>query len=659
MKSLSKTLPVVIICGILLLLTGCGGKSTDTETLGRIYFDYHKALQAEDIGALKGFISAQRQKEMPAENTDMAIKMIKALAPTNVKITGADVSGGKAVLKVEGRSQEQKATGTVEFVKEGGQWKISKEDWQMTFEITDTPGSGGGSFPGEAEPFMKDPKKPPQAQQILNGHQGEVTNLAFTRDNRFLVSASYGDFSLRVWDPLTGQELSSAKMENRVRGMVITANGERILTADAYGNIISWPVEEGVVGLPTTLYRDAGDTLAVGPDGKFLVATGWEKPLRLWNIEDGSPVETLAEDTEIRALAFSPSGKWLAGGGKGNRYWLWNTKTWKQKSYKIDKVAKDSEVSAIDISNNDKYLATGHMDSSIVIFDLGEREELHNFYVKDASTRDVKFSPDSLLLATAQQDKAVYLWEVKTSAHMAKLSRHSEAVRCLAFSPDGTALASGGEDRKIIIWRCGPAPAQDAAGAISPAGGAGVPAEVGEPEMMEVEGQKNLIKNPYAGQNLHFWETKGDVSIELDEEVNPYFVIRYSGMLWQDVPIPESAGRWALLIAWTSSERINKDDDQTGLPYIYGCMLDRKDKNRINTTLQGQQMLHAGRKANEWGIAWGVFQAPGDTGAIRFFMQQADGGTAQNGSSARFDEPGVFLFDTEEEAKAFVKIYRQ
>jgi len=659
MKSFNKALPVVFIGGILLLLIGCGGKSTDTETLERIYSDYHKALQDEDIGALKGLISAERQKELPDEDTAMKLKLVKQFLPADIKVTGSEISGDKAILKTEGRSQEQKATGTVEFVKEGGQWKISKEDWQMTFEITDTPGGGSSSFPGEVEPFMKDPKKPPQAQLILNGHQGEVTNLAFTQDNRFLVSASYGDFSLRVWDPVSGQELSSAKMENRVRGMVITANGERILTADAYGYIISWALEEGVIGLPTTLYRDAGDTLAVKPGGKFLVTGGWEKPLRLWNLEDGSPVETLADDAEVRSLAFSPSGKWLAGGGKGNRYWLWDTKTWKQKSYKIDKVAKDSEVSAIDISKNDKYLATGHMDSSIVIFDLGEREELHNFYVTDASTRDVKFSPDSLLLATAQQDKVVYLWEVKTSAHMARLSKHSEAVRCLAFSPDGTALASGGEDRKIIIWRCGPAPAQDAAGAISPAGGAGVPAEVGEPEMMEVEGQKNLIKNPYAGQNLHFWETKGDVSIELDEDANPYFVVRYSGMIWQDVPIAEATGRWALLIAWTSSERINKDDDQTGLPYLYGGMLSRKDKNRINANLQGQQMLHAGRKANKWGIAWGVFQVPGDTGSIRLFMQQADGGTAQNGSSARFDEPGVFLFNTEEEAKDFVKLYRQ
>ncbi|MCU0286648.1 MAG: hypothetical protein MUF15_09635, partial [Acidobacteria bacterium] len=333
----------------------------------------------------------------------------------------------------------------------------------------------------------------------------------------------------------------------------------------------------------------------------------------------------------------------------------------KQKTYKIKKVAKDSDISAIDISRDDKYLATGHMDSSIVIFDLEEREELFNFYVRDASTWDVKFSPDGKLLATAQQNNNVYLWEVESSAHMAKLAKHTGAVHCLAFSPDGTTLASGGEDRQIILWRCGAPPVQhrdttagdNATQHINP-----VPVEDG-PEMMEFSGRKNLIKNPYGTQNLQYWQTKGDAFIELDEDANPYFVVRYNGVIRQDVPVPGAAGRWALLIAWSASERINQDDDQTGLPYIYGVMMSRKEKNRSHAYLQGQKMLHSLRKPNEWGLIWGIFQVPEDTGAIQFFMQQADGRSAQNGSAARFDEPGIFLFDTQEEAQDFVKLYTE
>ncbi|MCP5108178.1 MAG: WD40 repeat domain-containing protein [bacterium] len=631
------------------------------KTLKGIYSDYREAIRAEDVDTLKGFLSADGRKELSGEgeNLRMKLKMIKELSPADIKITGGEVSGATAVLKVEGRMQKQKMTGTVEFLKEGGKWKISKEGWAITVDMTETPGTAG--FQGVVEPFMKDPAQPPQPHHVLVAHQGEVSSLAFTPDGRYLISASYGDYSLRVWDPVSGSEVSTATTPKRVRAIAIHPGGKSILTADTKNTILSWPLEAGEIGIPKTLAEDAGDRTAVKPDGKYFVTLGWKKNLRLWNLPDGTHEEKLSGDTNFRSLTFSKSGKWLACGTTGNQYYLWDTKKWKRKKYTINKVSAKSDVSSIDISNDDKYMATGHMDSSIVIFDLEKRRELHNFYVTNASTWDVKFTPDGSYLVTAQQDKSIYLWEVRSARRAARLQKHGEAVKCLAFSPDGTTLASGGEDRKIILWRTGPAPAasvKDTPAAPSgSAGSTGTQPPDSTPEMVEVEGEKNLIKNPYANQGKQFWKTKGDTSIEEDDEGNPYFVIRYKGMFWQDVPIPGATGRWVLLIAWSSSERINQVGDQTGLPYLYGYWVNSKDKNRFNGYLHGQQMLHSVREPDEWGVIWGVFKVPAETGAIRFFLQQADGRTAQDGSAARFDDPGIYLFNTEEAAKAFVEKY--
>ena len=70
-------------------------------------------------------------------------------------------------------------------------------------------------------------------------------------------------------------------------------------------------------------------------------------------------------------------------------------------------------------------------------------------------------------------------------------------------------------------------------------------------------------------------------------------------------------------------------------------------------------MLCGSRKENEWVPAWGIFQVPSGTGAIRFFLDQAERkDVPQNGSAARFDDLGLYLFDTEKEASAFVKSYK-
>ena len=57
--------------------------------------------------------------------------------------------------------------------------------------------------------------------------------------------------------------------------------------------------------------------------------------------------------------------------------------------------------------------------------------------------------------------------------------------------------------------------------------------------------------------------------------------------------------------------------------------------------------------------AWGIFRVPLGTGTIRFFMNQAERkNVPQNGSAARFDDLGLYLFDTQEEAAAFVNKYK-
>jgi hypothetical protein len=116
--------------------------------------------------------------------------------------------------------------------------------------------------------------------------------------------------------------------------------------------------------------------------------------------------------------------------------------------------------------------------------------------------------------------------------------------------------------------------------------------------------------------------------------------------------------RYAVVIARVSSSRKNSAGDQTGYPYLYGCWINVADSGRFNGYLQGQQMLFRPHTADVWGIAYGLFQVPPDTGSIRLFLQQADGRSAQNGSFARFDDVGVYILETETAAYDFVDSYK-
>ena len=173
----------------------------------------------------------------------------------------------------------------------------------------------------------------------------------------------------------------------------------------------------------------------------------------------------------------------------------------------------------------------------------------------------------------------------------------------------------------------------------------------------------NLLQNPNADQGASHWRTTGDAGVQQTSEGNWRFVVRNQGSLVQDVTLPEdSVGKYALLIGHASSERINSDGAITGLPYLYGYMMKGGDSStvRINSYLQGQQMLGRAWKANQWVTVWGIFEVPSATSKILFFLNQAERrDLPQNGSAAWFDDLGLYLFSTEAEGKAFVQTYKQ
>jgi hypothetical protein len=164
----------------------------------------------------------------------------------------------------------------------------------------------------------------------------------------------------------------------------------------------------------------------------------------------------------------------------------------------------------------------------------------------------------------------------------------------------------------------------------------------------------NLLHNPSASLSFDGWRADGDAQVE-QIEGNPIFVVRNHGSFHQLVVLPgDSAGKFVVFLGLGSSERINSDGTITGLPYLYGLMANA-DGTRFLAHLQGQGMRATPVEPNTWVKMWGVFRIPSGTAQVWFSLNQAErSGVPQNGSAARFDDLGFYLFSAEDDAKAFV-----
>ncbi|HZS47828.1 MAG TPA: hypothetical protein VFC63_22350 [Blastocatellia bacterium] len=152
----------------------------------------------------------------------------------------------------------------------------------------------------------------------------------------------------------------------------------------------------------------------------------------------------------------------------------------------------------------------------------------------------------------------------------------------------------------------------------------------------------------------------GDAAIE-EIDGNPRFVIRNKGFFSQDVELPGAVGKYVLIIGRVSSERINPDGAITGLPYLYAYLLQGMTADwRAIDYINDPTTLGRPKEKDQWVYAWGVHRVPEKTDGLRFFLNQAERkNVPQNGSAARFDDLGLYLFDTKEEADAFAKSLMQ
>lgn len=172
----------------------------------------------------------------------------------------------------------------------------------------------------------------------------------------------------------------------------------------------------------------------------------------------------------------------------------------------------------------------------------------------------------------------------------------------------------------------------------------------------------NLLQNPNADQGGQSWRAFGEAAIESTTTNDAHFVVRNGGYFFQDVELPkDAAGQYLVLIGRGAGDRVNPDGAITGSPYLYGYMMQPPgpDRKEILEYLQGQRMLAQTTAMDEWANMWGIFEVPEGTTKVRFFLNQAlRAGAPHNGSAARFDNLGLYLFATRKDAQAFVRQYQ-
>jgi tRNA A-37 threonylcarbamoyl transferase component Bud32 len=119
------------------------------------------------------------------------------------------------------------------------------------------------------------------------GHTDSVYSVAFSPDGKRIASGSR-DFSVKVWDALTGDEILSFKGHTReVRSVAFSPDGKRIASGSWDNTVKVWDAQTDHETLLLKGHTDAVHSVAFSPDGTRISAQDEQGVWKSWDIPSG------------------------------------------------------------------------------------------------------------------------------------------------------------------------------------------------------------------------------------------------------------------------------------------------------------------------------------------------------------------------------------
>ena len=213
--------------------------------------------------------------------------------------------------------------------------------------------------------------------RVFNGHEKDVFSVAFSQDNRQIVSASR-DKTIKLWNTIGECKYTVSEPEGHTEWVSCVrfspTNKQPIIISAGWDKLIKvWNLS--TLKLANNLVGHTGyiNTVTVSPDGSLCASGGKDGVAMLWDLQEGKRLYSLDAGDIIHSLCFSPNRYWLCAATQSCiKIWDLETKTivdeFSPEFLPVGKKAQMPYCTSLAWSKDGQTLYSGYTDHKIRVW---------------------------------------------------------------------------------------------------------------------------------------------------------------------------------------------------------------------------------------------------------------------------------------------------